>query len=100
LDTGVRHENVNAAEGLDRLLYAFVDLVLFRDIHANADRSLLVAEFLRRFGRAVGLQIGDRHTTASLNVTLGDAVAESARGAGNESNLAVELYGSTPYGLR
>ena len=40
------------------------------------------------------------HAAAGLNKTIGDAMTDAARGAGNESNLTVELHGGAPQLLR
>src|SRR6476620_4979393 len=92
LDAGIGDENVDPAKGLDRLLDPFVDLVLLGDVHANADRSFLIAQLLRGLRRDIGFAVGDRDAAAGLDETLGDAMTDAARGAGNESNLAVELH--------
>jgi hypothetical protein len=100
LDAGIGDEDVDPAKGLDRLLDPFIDLVLLGDVHADADRGFLVAQLLRGLRRDIGFQVGDRDAAAGLDKTLGDAMTDAARGAGNERNLAVELHGHAPYGLR
>src|SRR5215475_6656990 len=62
------------------------------DEDADADRSFFVAKLLRGLRREIGFQVGDRDAAAGLDKTLGDAMTDAARGAGNESNLAVELH--------
>src|SRR5262245_20025094 len=96
LDAGIGNENVYPAKGLDCLLDPGVDLVLLRDIHANSDGHLLVAELLCGCLGALDAQIGDRHAPACFNVAPGDAMTYTARGTSNQSNLAIELHGSTP----
>src|SRR6476619_6850757 len=92
LNAGIGNENVDSAKGLDRLFDTFVDLVLLGDVHANADRGILVTQPLRGLRRDIGFQVGDRHAATGLDKTLGDAMTDAARGACNESNLAVELH--------
>src|SRR6476646_4978847 len=92
LDAGIGDEDVDPAKGFDRLLHPCVDLVLLGDVHADADRRFLVTQLLRGLRRDIGFEVGDRDAAAGLDKTLGDAMTNAARGAGNESNLAVELH--------
>src|SRR5215475_6464022 len=92
LDAGIGDEDVDPVKGFDRLLNPGVDLILLGGVHADADRSFFVAKLLRGLRREIGFQVGDRDAAAGLDKTLGDAMTDAARGAGNESNLAVELH--------
>ena len=62
LDAGIGDEDVDPAEGLDRLLDACVDLVLLGDVHADADRSFLVTQPFARLAPRHRLS-GRRSTT-------------------------------------
>src|SRR5262245_38312864 len=100
LDAGIGNENIYPAKDLDRLFDPGIDLVLLRNIHADTDRHLLVAELLCGCRGAVGVQICDRHAASCFDIALGDAMADAARGTRNQGYLAIELHESTPYGLR
>src|SRR5262245_37335324 len=92
LDAGIGDEDVDPVKGFDRVLNPGVDLILLGDVHADADRSFFVAKLLSGLRRDIGFQVGDRDAAAGLDKTLGDAITDAARGAGNESNLAVALH--------
>src|SRR6476469_10425001 len=99
LDARIGDENVDPAKGLDRLLDPSVDLVLLGDVHADAHRGFLIVQHLRGLRRDIGFEVGDRDAAAGLDETLADAVTDAARGAGNESNLAVELHATRSLAL-
>ena len=94
LDAGIGHEDVDSAKRRNCLLDPFIDLVFFGHVHGDADRRFLAAELFSGFRRAGSVQIGDHHASTLADIGLGDAVADAARGTGDESNLAVELHGS------
>ena len=93
LDSGIGHENVDPAEGLDTLLDAGIDLIFLGHIHGDADSRLGVAELFCRFCRAIRVQISNDDAPAGLDVTLGNAVTDAARGTSDEGNFTVEIYG-------
>ena len=77
----------------DRLLDAGIDLILVRDIHGDADRRLSCRRARVRLPPRLEFKIGDDDAAARLHVALGDGMADAAGGAGDESDLAVELHG-------
>ena len=69
-----------------------VDLFLVRYVGRHGDRLLLAAEFGRRGFRGVQIEVGDSHAPAGLDETLGYAMADAARGAGDERDLAIKFH--------
>jgi hypothetical protein len=95
LDPGIRHENIDPAERLYRLLDAGVDFVLLRDVHPDADRRLLARQLLGCRLRTVGVQIGDDHPAVCLQIALGDGMTDAAGGSGDESHFAIKVHNSS-----
>ena len=96
LDAGIGDEDIDRAERLDRARDAVIDLVFLGHVHADADGSLGAAELLGGRHGAILVEIGNHHAAARLDIALGDFMADAARGAGDEGNLAVELHAAPP----
>jgi hypothetical protein len=93
-------QDVEAAEGRDRLRRAGLDLIFVADVHRDAERSLPRRIDLAR-GRlgCVQVEIGDRDFCAFAREEERDLLADAARGAGDDCDLILQAHGPCPSGF-
>src|SRR6516162_5546910 len=92
LNAGIANQNVHPAvafdgssnAGLDGRLVAHVH----RDAHGDAPRAI---DFIRGRLRRRQLQVGDDDFCALASETLGNFLANAARGAGYDGDFSLEL---------
>ena len=90
IDAGVLHEDVEAAEALQRRGDGRLGAGFFADIACDEGAGPSLAEPLR--GRAAGvlLGVGDDDRRAFLDEALGDALADAARRADDDRDPVLQ----------
>ena len=97
IDSGVIHQNIYRAKRLFGLGKQRFNLCFFSDI--AVDKQRLCARFAQGSGGgfAVRIAIGDNHSRAFPRKHLGNAKADTARGAGDNGGFTGKFHSNVPY---
>ncbi len=88
---GIRHEQVEPAVHLDRVVDQRLHLRLVGDIAADGG----AAHRRRHLSSPVGIPVSDHDRLSPLGVEpLGQRLPDAARSAGDHCNLAIEFHGA------
>jgi hypothetical protein len=95
LDAGIRNEDVDLAVCAHGRGDARIDLGLAGHVHLHAGRGATGGDDRRghRIGR-IEVEVGDCNCRPVLRIDLGDALADAACRAGDQSDLASECHGN------
>ena len=83
---------ISTLPNVETALDAGVDLIFLGHVHGNRNGVFLAAKLPRGGLRRVEVEIRNDDTAAGCNVTLGDAVTDAARCAGDEGDFAIEFH--------